>query len=86
MIASLVPEPFPVPHERWWRESGHAPLVSYPSLFGSWAVLPTDPEIVKRIMTAPSAQEPVRYPKNFTFFIDVVGNGMVSLEGKMWSR
>ena len=48
--------------------------------------MPTDPDIIKHILTAPSAQEPVRYYKRFDFFRDMLGDGLVSLEGKTWSR
>lgn len=49
-------------------------------------MIPTDPDIIKQILTAPSAQEPVRYYKDFVFFREVVGDGLVSLEGQSWSR
>ena len=83
---TIFKEPFFSPHLKWWKESDYAPLISYPSLFGSWVVVPTDPDIIKHILTAPSAQEPVRYYKRFDFFRDMLGDGLVSLEGKTWSR
>lgn len=78
--------PFFSAHQRWWKASNYAPLMSYTSLFGRWVVLPCDPDLVKHILTAPSAQEPVRYYKQFDFFIDMLGDGLISLEGKNWSR
>lgn len=78
--------PFFKAHQKWWKESNYAPLMSYTSLFGRWVVLPCDPDLVKHILTAPSAQEPVRYYKQFDFFKDMLGDGLISLEGKTWSR
>mmetsp|Transcript_27101 Transcript_27101/g.46068 ORF Transcript_27101/g.46068 Transcript_27101/m.46068 type:complete len:518 (+) Transcript_27101:67-1620(+) len=78
--------PFFSVHQKWWKESNYAPLMSYTSLFGRWVVLPCDPDLVKHILTAPSAQEPVRYYKQFDFFKDMLGDGLISLEGKNWSR
>jgi len=78
--------PFFTAHQKWWKESNYAPLMSYTSLFGRWVVLPCDPDLVKHILTAPSAQEPVRYYKQFDFFKDMLGDGLISLEGKTWSR
>ncbi len=48
--------------------------------------MPCDPDLVKHILGAPSAQEPVRYYKQFNFFKDMLGDGLISLEGKNWSR
>ena len=78
--------PFFSCQQRWWKESNYAPLLSYTSLFARWVVIPCDPDLVKKILTAPSAQEPVRYYKKFDFFRDMLGDGLVSLEGKTWSR
>lgn len=85
-FGTIFKEPFFSPHQRWWKESNYAPLMSYTSLFGRWVVIPTDPDTVKHILTAPSAQEPVRYYKQFDFFRDVIGDGLVTLEGKAWAR
>jgi len=60
--------------------------MSLTTLFGKWVVFPTDPDLVKHILTAPSAQEPVRYYKQFDFFKDMLGEGLITLEGKTWSR
>ena len=83
---TIFREPFFAPHQRWWKACNYAPIMSYTSLFGRWVVIPTDPDIIKQILTAPSAQEPVRYYKDFVFFREIVGDGLVSLEGQSWSR
>ncbi|KAL7439393.1 hypothetical protein ACHAXM_006645 [Skeletonema potamos] len=83
---TIYKEPFFTPHQRWWRESNYAPIMSLTTLFGKWVVYPTDPDLVKHILTAPSAQEPVRYYKQFDFFKDMLGEGLITLEGKTWSR
>lgn len=83
---TIFNEPFFAPHMRWWRECNYAPLMSYTSLFGRWVVIPTDPKIIKHVLASNPVSEPVRYYKDFTFFRDMVGDGLVSLEGKTWSR
>jgi cytochrome P450 len=62
------------------------PLIAYSSLLGKWSLLVLDCDVVKAILTESSSREPVRFPKNYFFIQEIIGHGLVSLEGQAWSR
>lgn len=85
-------EPFMEPHKRWWKllqkeYGGSIPMMSYSSLLGRWSVVVLDPNIVQTILMDPSnARDPGRFPKRYDFIREIIGDGLVSLEGNAWSR
>ena len=85
-------EPFLDPHKRWWQElcekndGASPPFISYSTLFGWYSLWILDPDIVKLILTEPASRDPVRFPKNYLFLKQIVGGGLVTLEGSAWSR
>jgi cytochrome P450 family 4 len=84
-------EPFMVPHKRWWNElrekyGRSLPLLCYSSLLGRYSVLLLDPDLVKTVLTEPVSRDPIRYPKNYLYIREIIGMGLVTLEGDAWSR
>lgn len=76
------------PHKRWWKESvGYdAPLIRYSSLLGRNQILILDPEIIKDILTAPASKSTARFIRPQFFLPDIIGNGLVTLEGEEWMK
>jgi cytochrome P450 len=62
------------------------PFMQYTTLLGRTTLVVLDPDIVKLILTAPSSKDPVRFAKNYFAMREVLGHGLVTLEGSAWSR
>lgn len=87
----VVKAAFMGPHSQWIAairsETGTVPsMISYSSLFGNWTVLVLDCAVVKDILMAPAAKEPLRFEKKYDLLRYLIGNGLVVLEGSDWSR
>jgi cytochrome P450 len=86
----ILREPFLQPHKRWWKEAlaknESVPMMAYNTLFGRSSVIILDPDIVKTILTEPSSRDPVRFPKKYVLLRNLLGDGLVTLEGADWSR
>jgi cytochrome P450 len=90
----ILREPFLQPHKRWWKEAlvkaknenTSVPMMAYSTLFGRSSVIILDPDIVKTILTEPSSRDPVRFPKKYVLLRNLLGDGLVTLEGADWSR
>ena len=78
-------EDFMVPHQRWLKESGDIPLLHYSGLLGRQFVMVLDPDGVKQVLTSPSHEDPM-FPKGFVYLRRVLGEGLVTLDGKSWNR
>mmetsp|Transcript_5154 Transcript_5154/g.11944 ORF Transcript_5154/g.11944 Transcript_5154/m.11944 type:complete len:565 (-) Transcript_5154:212-1906(-) len=69
------------------REGGkEIPFLAYTTLFGSQRLLLLDCDLIKHVFTAPSGKDPMRYPKHYVYLREVVGDGLVVVEGQEWSR
>jgi cytochrome P450 family 4 len=88
----ILREPFLDPHKRWWSEyrkkhdGTSPPFLRYNNVFGSYSLCVLDPDSVKLVLTKPATRDPVRFPKNYFFLREILGNGLVTLEGSAWSR
>lgn len=79
-------EDFMVPAQRWWKEAGdQIQLMHYSGLFGRQFVMVLDPDGVKQLLTSPSHEDPM-FPKGFVYLRRVLGEGLVTLDGKSWNR
>lgn len=78
------------PHKRWWKEAlaknESVPMMAYSTLFGRSSVIILDPDVVKTILTEASSKDPVRFPKKYVLLQNILGDGLVTLEGSDWSR
>lgn len=69
------------------RKGGNdIPFLAYTTLFGSQRLLLLDCDLIKQVFTAPSGRDPMRYPKHYVYLREVVGDGLVVVEGSEWSR
>ena len=56
-------------------------------MLGKWSVVVLDPDTVKIILTDLSSwRDPVRFPKNYAILREIIGYGLVTLEGSAWGR
>lgn len=84
--------PFLAPHKRWWADAisrssvKDVDMLQYTDLFGRPSVLLLNADIVKLVLTASSSQTPVRFPKKIPLLRNILGDGLVTLEGAAWSR
>jgi cytochrome P450 len=87
---TIMREPFFQPHKRWWKEAlaknKTVPMLCHSSLLGKSTVTILDADIVKIILTEPSSRVPLRFPKNMLLMRNLLGDGLVTLEGPAWSR
>lgn len=87
---TVFKEPFMDPHKRWWKSLSKKydslPFISYTSLFGRYTLVVLDCDFIKLILTETSSRDPVRFPKRYVFLQNIVGHGLVTLEGAAWSR
>ena len=81
-------EPYMQPHQRWVKEIAgwDAPFLFYTLMFGQPSVLIMDKEIVRKILTAPYGKQPLRFVKQFRFLQNILGDGLVTMEGPDWMR
>lgn len=81
-------EPYMEPHQRWIREIAgwDAPFLFYTLMFGKPSVLILDKEIVREILTAPYGKNPLRFVKEIRFLQNILGEGLVTLQGPDWMR
>jgi cytochrome P450 len=81
-------EGFMQPHLRWIHEitGWDVPLIHYSAMFGKSTVVVLDKEIVKKILMAPYGKDPLRFGKDVRFMKNVLGEGLVTLEGNHWMR
>jgi cytochrome P450 len=83
-------EPYLEPHKRWWKEAlaknKTVSMMSYSTLLGKASVIILDADLVKTILTEPSSRVPLRFPKNLILLKNLLGDGLVTLEGPAWSR
>ena len=78
-------EPFMAPHKRWIAEAGpDAKLIYYSTIFGRSNLLVVDKEITKQILTAPAGKKDNRFRKHIVSIQNVVGDGLVTLDGEAW--
>ena len=79
-------EPFMNPAKRWWKKAGvNTPLIHYCMPFGTESLIVLDADIVREILFANYGERP-RFLKRLINLIPLVGNGLVTLEGKDWQR
>ena len=76
------------PHRRWLKElvGNDAPVVRYSTLLGRTQILVLDHEIVEEILTAPAGKDTARFQKPFFFLPEIIGKGLVTLEGEEWVK
>jgi cytochrome P450 len=81
-------EPYMQPHQRWVKEIAgwDAPFLFYTLMFGQPSVLVLDKEIVREILTAPYGKQPLRFVKKIRFLQNILGEGLVTLQGQDWMR
>jgi cytochrome P450 len=81
-------EPFLAPHKRWWKEVGYdnTPLIYYSTSLGKNMVLVLDKMILKEILTSSSGKEEPRFMKIVDLVKNIIGMGLVTLEGTEWRR
>jgi cytochrome P450 len=80
-------EPFLAPHKRWCQEVGFdAPLIHYSSALGRNSVLIVDKMILKEILTSPFGKEKPRFMKMQDLISNILGMGLVTLQGTEWRR
>lgn len=78
-------EPFMAPHKRWIAEAGpSAKLIHYTTMFGRSNLLVLDKDIVKQILTAPAGKKNNRFMKILNMLKNIVGEGLVILDGEKW--
>jgi cytochrome P450 len=79
-------EPFLDPAKRWWKKAGvNAPFIHYSLPFGMDSLLVLDADVVKEVLFANYGERP-RFAKRLNALIPIVGNGLVTLEGRDWQR
>jgi len=85
-FAMIRKEPFMDPAKRWWKKAGvNTPLIHYCMPLGIQTLLVLDADIVRDILYANYGERP-RFMKKLNGIIPLVGNGLVTLEGKDWQR
>jgi len=85
-FAKIRNEPFMDPAKRWWKESGvNTLLIHYSLPFGVDSLLVMDADIVRDVLFSNYGKRP-RFIKNLKGLIQLVGNGLVTLEGQDWQR
>lgn len=85
-FARIRSEPFMEPAKQWWRNSGiNTPLIHYSLPFGISALMILDADIVRDVLFANYGERPT-FMKRLKGLIPLVGNGLVTLEGKDWQR
>jgi cytochrome P450 len=84
---SIRGEAFMEPHKRWWKQAGvDAKLLHYTTFFGRSSVVVLDKDIVREILTAPAGGKNPRFEKRLDIVQQVLGLGLVTLEGEDWMR
>jgi len=79
-------EPFLGPAKRWWKKAGvNAPFIHYCLPYGVGSLLILDADVVKELLFANYGERP-RFAKRLKGLIPLVGNGLVTLEGRDWQR
>jgi len=79
-------EPFMEPAKRWWKEAGvNTPFLHYSLPFGANSLMILDADVVREILFANYGEKP-RFLKRLSGLIPLVGNGLVTLEGRDWQR
>ena len=77
--------------ERWWKDLRRNSAATYPFFMaysyhaGTVVCSRLDADLIQTILSA-SQRDPVRFPKNYLFIEEIIGDGLVSLEGSAWSR
>ena len=80
-------EPFLAPHKRWCQEVGFdAPLIYYSTTLGKNYVLILDKMILKEILTSSFGKQEPRFMKLVDLLSNILGTGLVTVQGKEWSR
>ena len=80
-------EPFLKPHKRWWKEAGiETRAIHYTLSFWRPSLLILDKDILRAILTAPYGKEKLRFRKLTRIVSDILGDGLVTLEGVDWMR
>ena len=86
-FSSIRTEAFMEPHKRWWKEAGvDAKLLHYTTLLGRSSVVVLEKNIVREILTAPAGCSKPRFEKRLDMIQQVLGYGLVTLEGEDWMR
>ena len=87
VMPKIRKEPFMAPHKQWVAEAGpEARLIHYTTLMGQHSLLVVDKDIVRTILTAPAGKANPRFEKRMAFIQNVLGSGLVVLEGPDWMR
>jgi len=75
------------PMQRWWDAAGvDTPLLYYTGIMGRSFIAVLDADAVKLILTSSASAEHPRFIKGFFYLKNVIGNGLVTLEGSDWHR
>lgn len=84
---SIRREPFLEPHRRWWKALGpDVRVIRYSQMMGSTSLLILDKDIVRTILTAPASKNDSRFKRDVLGLSNVVGYGLVTLEGEEWTK
>ncbi|KAL7463606.1 hypothetical protein ACHAXS_003964 [Conticribra weissflogii] len=87
VFSQIEKEPFMQPYQRWWDAAGvDTPLLHYTGIMGRSFVAVLDADAIKLILTSSASAEHPRYTKGFFYLKNVIGNGLVTLEGSDWHR
>lgn len=74
------------PARRWWKKAGvNTQFIHYSFPLGAHTLMVMDADDVKEILFSNYGQKP-RFTKNLGSLIPIVGNGLVTLEGRDWQR
>lgn len=80
-------QPFLAPHKKWIADAGKdVKLIYYTTIFGRANLLVVDKEITKEILTAPAGKDDYRFRKQIASIQNIVGDGLVTLDGPAWMR
>ncbi|KAL7566300.1 hypothetical protein ACA910_013626 [Epithemia clementina (nom. ined.)] len=80
-------EPFMEPHKRWWKDAGmDARAIHYTMSFWNPSLLVLDKDIIRTILTSPYGKEKTRFRKITRMLSDLLGDGLVTLQGPDWMR
>lgn len=84
---SIRNEPFMEPQKRWWKEAGtDTKLLHFTTILGRSSILVLDKDILRDILTAPAGRNDARFEKRHEIIKEMLGEGLITLEGAHWMR
>lgn len=80
-------EEFMQPHKSWWKDAGiDARAIHYTLPFWRPCLVVLDKGIIRTILTAQYGKDKVRFYKVIRMLSDILGDGLVTLQGEDWMR